>query len=245
MRERILITGPGGRVGTQIVPLLREHFALRLLDVKPLPATNDDEVLQADIRDFDALRSACTGVKALVHLAAIPDEDEFYTRLAPMNLVGAYNAFEAARQAGLGKVIFASTGQTVVNYGRSHWVTTGMPVRPCTVYACTKVFGESLARYYSDIHGVPVICIRICYFRAYDDPILHIPDHEVQRTWCSPRDLTQLIVKSIQSDLRFAIFFGISNNTQRVWDLSNAQQLVGYQPQDNAANYVSKPSPST
>ena len=245
MRERILITGPVGRVGTQIVPLLREHFALRLLDVKPLPATNDDEVLQADIRDFDALRSACAGVKALLHLAAIPDEDEFYTRLSPMNLVGAYNAFEAARQAGLGKVIFASTGQTVVNYGRNHWVTTEMPVRPCTVYACTKVFGEALARYYSDIHGLRVICIRICYFRAYDDPLLCIPDHEVQRTWCSPRDLTQLIVKSIHSDVRFAIFFGISNNTQRVWDLSNAQQLVGYDPKDNAANYVTTQPPST
>ena len=43
MRERILITGPGGRVGTQIVPLLREHFALRLLDTQPLTADGDDE----------------------------------------------------------------------------------------------------------------------------------------------------------------------------------------------------------
>ena len=58
MRERILITGPGGRVGTHIVPLLREHFALRLLDVKPLPVEAYDEMLQADIRDFTALRNA-------------------------------------------------------------------------------------------------------------------------------------------------------------------------------------------
>src|SRR5258707_403871 len=100
MRERILITGPGGRVGTQIVPLLREHFALRLLDAKPLKAEADDEVVQADIADFDALRKACEGVKAMVHLAAIPDEDDFHSRLLPVNLAGVYNAFEAARHAG-------------------------------------------------------------------------------------------------------------------------------------------------
>src|SRR6266853_3886440 len=149
-RERILITGPGGRVGTHIVPLLREHFSLRLLDLKPLPAEGDDEMLQGDIRDFAPVLKACTGVKAVIHLAAVPDEDDFHTRLLPMNLTGVHNAFEAARQAGVNKVIFASTGQTVLNYPRGEWVTPEMPPRPLTVYACTKVFGEALARYYSD-----------------------------------------------------------------------------------------------
>src|SRR5262245_21241328 len=140
MRERILITGPGGRVGTQIVSLLREQFVLRLLDTKPLDAQGDDEVLRADIRDFDVLRTACDGVKALVHLAAIADEDDFHTRLLPMNVAGTYNAFEAAREAGVRKILFASTGQTVLNYGRGAWVTTETPVRPATVYASTKLF---------------------------------------------------------------------------------------------------------
>src|SRR5207247_10951122 len=109
MRERILITGPGGRVGTHIVPLLREHYALRLLDLKPLQCDGDDEFLQGDIRDLDLIRKACEGVTAMLHLAAIPDEDDFHTRLLPMNLAGVYNAFEGARQARLPKVIFAST----------------------------------------------------------------------------------------------------------------------------------------
>jgi uronate dehydrogenase len=49
--------------------------------------------------------------------------------------------------------------------------------------------------------------------------------------------LTQLIVKSIKSDVRFAIFIAVSNNPKRFWDISNAQQLVGYEPQDSAADY--------
>src|SRR5262245_26139420 len=151
MRKKLLITGPGGRVGTQIVPLLREHFALRLLDARKLDFGGDDEILQGDIRDFDVLLNACLVVDAVLHLAAIPVVVHFHSRLLPMNLTVGYNAFEAARQAGVRQFIFASTGQTVLNYPKGYWVTPETPVRPSTVYACTKIFGEALARHYSDI----------------------------------------------------------------------------------------------
>ena len=240
MRPRLLITGPGGRVGTRIVPLLREHFALRLLDAQLLRAEADDEVVQADIRDFDALVAACRGADAVLHLAAISDEDDFHTRLLPMNLEGVYNAFEAARVAGVRKVLFASTGQTVLNYPKGQWVTPEMPVRPWTVYACTKVFGEALARHYADHHAMSMICLRICWFQGYDSTELHTRA-DMRREWCSPRDLTQLIVKSVNATLPFAIFFGVSNNTGRYWDISNAQELVGYTPRDDSADYGRAP----
>ncbi|MBI4324986.1 MAG: hypothetical protein HY674_06945 [Chloroflexi bacterium] len=72
-----------------------------------------------------------------------------------------------------------------------------------------------------------------------------MPESEALRTrlemaahWCSPRDLAQLIVKSIRSEARFAIFFGVSNNTGCFWDISNSKELVGYEPQDNSADYL-------
>ncbi len=240
MRERILITGPGGRVGKEIVPLLREHYALRLLDAAPLKSIQlmgDDEFVQADIRDLDAIRRACDGVTAMVHLAAISDEDDFHTRLLPVNLEGVYNAFEAARQAGLKKVVFTSTGQTVLYYPKGEWVTPDMPARPWTVYACTKMFGEALARHYSDKHGMSMIVIRLCWFQAYDSELLRKPG-DVQREWCSPRDFVQLLVKSLQTDIPFDVFFGVSNNTGRFWDISNAQKLLGYEPVDDAAKVL-------
>ncbi|HWN97215.1 MAG TPA: NAD(P)-dependent oxidoreductase [Methylomirabilota bacterium] len=240
MREKLLITGPGGRVGTLLVPLLREHFALRLFDARELKPVDDDETIVGDIRDFDALLKACGGVGAILHLAAIPDEDDFHSKLLPVNLAGAYNAFEAARQSGVRKILFPSTGQTVLNYPKGERVTTDMPARPSTVYACTKLFGEALARYYFDVHGLSAIVIRLCYFRGYDDPLLRIPARDIQRDWCSPRDLAQLVVKCIRSEVRFGVFFGISNNSQRTWDISNARELVGYEPRDNAAEFLSE-----
>jgi uronate dehydrogenase len=224
----------------QIVPLLRPSFALRLLNVAPLRGLSlaeDDEFVQADIRDLPALERACQGVHALIHLAAIPEEDDFHTRLLPVNLEGVYNAFEAARRAGVRKVIFTSTGQTVLSYPAGEWVTTEMPARPSSVYACTKLFGEALARYYVERHGMQILVIRLCMFQPYDSALLRSPG-PVQREWCSPRDLTQLLLKCLHSDVPFAVFFGVSNNTGRFWDISNAQRLVGYAPSDNAADYL-------
>jgi nucleoside-diphosphate-sugar epimerase len=239
MRDRILITGPGGRVGKEIVPMLRKHYALRLLDAAPLKQiqlTGDDEFVQADIRDLAAIREACRGVTAMIHLAAISDEDDFHTKLLPMNLEGVYNAFEAARQAGLKKVVFTSTGQTVLGYPRGERVTTEMPPRPSTVYACTKLFGEALARQFSDQHGMSMIVIRLCWFQPYDSELLRQPG-DIQREWCSPRDFVQLLVKSLRTGLPFGIFFGLSNNTGRYWDIGNARELMGYEPEDDAASY--------
>ena len=242
MRERILITGPGGRVGKEIVPLLREHYALRLLDAAPLQQvqlTGDDQFVLADIRDLVAIRSACEGVTAMVHLAAISDEADFHTKLLPMNLEGVYNAFEAARQAGLKKVVFASTGQTVLGYPKGERVTTEMPARPSTVYACTKLFGEALARQFSEQHGMSMMVIRLCWFQPYDSELIRRPG-DIQREWCSPRDLVQLLVKSLQTPLPFGVFFGLSNNTGRSWDLENARTLLGYEPEDDAATFLAK-----
>jgi uronate dehydrogenase len=235
-RERILITGPGGRVGPHLCPLLREKYALRLLDLKPVPLAGDDEFVLADIRDTEQVREACEGVKAVVHLAAISDEDDFRSKLLPFNVDGAYSVFEAARLARVPRFIFTSTGQTVLHYGRGNWVTPEMPPRPWTVYACTKLFGEALARYYVDHYGMSVIVIRLCWFQGYDSPELRTrPD--MLREWCSPKDFAQLLTRSIESDLQSGVFFGVSNNRGRYWDISNAEELLGYRPEDDGAKY--------
>jgi uronate dehydrogenase len=85
------------------------------------------------------------------------------------------------------------------------------------------------------------IVIRLCYFRGYDDPLLRIPGHSIQREWCSPRDLVQLIVKCIETDLPFGIYFGLSNNQERCWDISNAREEIGFEPKDNAADWLTRP----
>jgi NAD(P)-dependent dehydrogenase (short-subunit alcohol dehydrogenase family) len=233
-RPRILVTGAAGKIGREVVPLLREHFSLRLLDVRRVQPELDDELVRADVSDAAALRRACRDVVAIVHLAGVDQkEHEFFGRMMPVNIDGTYQVFEAARCTGVGRVVFASTGQVVGAYPTTEWVDAGVPVRPSSVYACTKVFGEALARHYADSYGVATVCLRIGWFDAYDGRFLRSRP-EMRRLWCSPRDLAQMIVKSIDSDVRFAVLFAVSDNPRRHWDLDTARETIGYVPQDRA-----------
>ena len=237
-RARILVTGAAGEIGREVVPLLRQHFSLRLLDVQRVQPGLDDEIVRADLSNTDALRRACRDVAAIVHLAAVGDEEpESSTSMMPVNIGGTYQIFEAARHVGVGRVVVASTGQVVGAYPTTEKLDAQAPVRPSSVYACTKVFGEALARYYADYYGIAAICLRIGWFDAYDGKRLH--NHpEMRRVWCSPRDLAQLIVKSIESDVRFAVLFAVSDNPCRNWDLDAARAAVGYVPEDRAPDHL-------
>jgi uronate dehydrogenase len=237
-RPRILVTGAAGRVGREVAPYLREHFSLRLLDIKRVErASDDDDVVRGDVRDAALLDKACRDVSAIVHLAVVgDDEPDFTTRMMPVNVDGTYQVFEAARRAGVGRVVVASTGQVVGAYPVTERLDADAPVRPSSVYASTKVFAEALARYYLECHGIASICLRIGWLDAPDGQLLrHRP--EMQRIWCSPRDLAQLIVKSIKSDTRFAVLFAVSDNPRRHWDLDSAHATVGYVPADRAPDH--------
>ena len=140
----------------------------------------------------------------------------------------------------MGRVVLASSGQVVGGYPISEWVGVDAPVRPSSLYACTKVFGEALARYYADCHGIAAICLRIGWFDLEGGALVRNRP-EMRRIWCSPRDLAQLVVKSLHSDVRFAVLFAISDNPLRHWDLDAARDTVGYIAEDRAPEELSTP----
>jgi uronate dehydrogenase len=228
-KKKLLITGAGGRIGSTIIPLL-SSYNLRLLDTMKLKSTEGHEIFTGDIRDIKLLTSAMEDVDAIFHLAAIPDEDDFYTKLMPINIEGTYTLLETARRCGVKKVILASTCQIAFGYPNSTFVTTDMAVRPVNMYSCTKIFGEAVGRYYSDKYGISVICLRIGWFQNYDSEFLQ--DSEVKKKWCSPKDLVQIVEKSIDSNLKYGVFFAISNNKNRIWDIEDAKLKIGYDPID-------------
>jgi nucleoside-diphosphate-sugar epimerase len=125
------------------------RFRLRRLDLAEQDPTADDEIVTADIRDIDAMRDACSGARAVVHLAAQPAEADFRSLLLPKNLDGAWAMFEAASSAGVPRFVFASTIQTIDGYPPHVRVTPDMPPSPSSVYGATKLFGEALGRYYA------------------------------------------------------------------------------------------------
>ncbi|MHC5937849.1 NAD-dependent epimerase/dehydratase family protein [Nostoc sp.] len=233
----VLLTGAAGAIGTSLRHELGKDYHFRCLDRRRVPHAKD--VRCVDITNFKAVLKAMRGVDAVIHLAANPNVDQPWQDVYTSGIGGTYNIFETARQAGVKKIIYASTNHV------SGWrevmkepqITPEQLVRPDSLYAVGKAFGETLGQFFVDRYEMSVVCLRIGWFKA--DPKLYIPNDPLLANWCSPRDLAQLVRRSLEHEnLGFQIFYAISGNTRRYWDISNAQTLLGYEPQDNAENLL-------
>lgn len=236
MGGRVLVTGPGGRVGTGLRRNWGDRYTLRLFDARELtPAGDHEECVRGDIQDAVALGEAARGCDAMVHLAATPDEADFARELVPNNVLGLYNAFEAAREAGVRRFVFASTVQVLMGYPLETFVHDTDPVRPVTRYACCKVLGEALGRYYHDRYGMEVVCVRL-------GSVPH-PDRDRPGfggpLYLSPRDCAGYIAGAIDTDPApdggYAVISLCSRAGAAVRDVERATRLLGYAPRDGEA----------
>lgn len=232
MKKNILITGGLGRIGSIIVPLLEQIFNVFVFESPCKRHSSHKNVIYGDITSKEDLSSALMNMDAVVHLAAISDEDDFIKKIMPVNIAGTYNLFEAVKNSSIKKVVFASTFQTIWNYSNNSLITTSMPARPSNMYACSKLFGESVARFYSEKFDISTVCLRIGYFLPYGHDWLN--DTEKRRSWCSPKDLCQIIAKSILCEnIKFEVFFAISENKNSFLDITNLKEKLNYESIDN------------
>lgn len=233
-RLRVLVTGPGGRIGPHILPLFRERFTLRLLDRLSLDGPDDSVV--ADLSDLDVLTKAMEGIDAVLHLAATSDEAPFLEELVPNNVEGVYRIFEAARISGVKRVVFASTVQTCGFNPHGAIEATDIP-HPVSMYGATKLFGEALGRFYADRHGLEVVSVRIGWFQPYDSE--HLRTNKGARTlWLSPNDAAEIFARCLETPgLKNEIVFATSKTEVERLSRKPLKELLNYEPQDDIAAY--------
>jgi len=230
--HRIVFTGASGGIGTMIRPLLAEAYpGLVLSDkVKPANLLPGEAFVAADLTKPDEVAAAVKGADSVIHLGGHSVEGS-WDQILQANIIGCYNVFEAARQAGAKRVIFASSNHAIGFYRRKRRIGTDLTVRPDSRYGVSKAFGEALGALYADKHGMAVTCLRIGNVgpRPLDVRRLAI--------WISPQDITQLIRIGLDHpDIRFEIFYGASDNASGWWDNSRAHQL-GYRPKDKSEDH--------
>ncbi|HZP79038.1 MAG TPA: NAD(P)-dependent oxidoreductase [Pseudolabrys sp.] len=230
--QKVLITGASGDIGSRLRKILKPVYSLRLSDIRrPSDLAADEEFAQADLADLAAVERAVDGIEGIVHLGGHSVEGSWDTILNA-NIIGCYNLFEAARKKGVERVIFATSNHAVGYYPRSRKIGLDVPVRPDSRYGVSKAFGEALAAMYAYKHGLRVTCIRIG--NVGDKPI----DLRRMSIWLKPEDLAQLIRIGLEHpDIRYEIFYGMSDNARAWWDNSNAAKF-GYKPQGKSEDYV-------
>jgi len=178
----VLITGGAGFIGSHLVDaLLAKGYAVRVLDDlstgkrSNLPLGNPRvELIEGDVADAAIVARAALGCQSVVHLAAVASvqasvDDPVKTHQS--NFIGTLNVCEAMRQAGIKRVIFASSAAIYGNNGEGDSISEDTPKAPLTPYASDKLAGEYYLDFYRRQHGLePVVFRFFNIFGPRQDP---------------------------------------------------------------------------
>jgi nucleoside-diphosphate-sugar epimerase len=169
---KILITGAGGNLGRAIIPALTAAgHSLRLLDFRDIDAQGHELVI-GDIRNIDDVRTAVSGVDAIVHAAALHGihlakwrPEDFWA----INVTGTFNVYEAAREAGIKRVVLCSTMGVYGDSARAPddaWsvVDESNALLPGDVYGMSKKLCEEMAEVYARKWGITTVALRLGMF---------------------------------------------------------------------------------
>ncbi len=250
LKKHVLITGGAGLIGRILIDRLQAHYALTSFNLQAAPGIPS---LVGNLTDFPAVLHACQGQDMVIHLAADPRVDSPWASTLPHTIVGTYQVFEAARQAGVSRLVCASSQHATGGFyldepykaiieGRYQDVPPSYPlldetcpIRPDGYYGTAKAFGEALGSYYWDYHHVPSFHLRIGWVLATDDPTFAAL---ALTLWLSHRDVTQVVRRCLEAppSLGYDVFYATSDNTWKIWSIARAQQRLGYQPEDRAGD---------
>ena len=231
-RRRVLITGARGRIGTCLTEGLKDRYELRLHNRTPETDPAGFDHVNGDLADYEAVRPMLDGVDTVLHMAANPSVQGPWESILHDNIIATRNILEAAKEAGSRRVIFASSNHAMGMYDRDgDWpVYTSMPVRPDSHYGASKAIGEVLGRYYYDAFGLEFISLRIGWFT---DRLASGKDHSILRAmWLGPRDMVNVTLGAIEAEAPFGIYYAVSDNPDRRWDITNTMIELGYRPVD-------------
>ena len=242
-RPRVLITGASGLLGGLARRDLAGRYEFSGLSRHPVAGM---PYTQASIIDMDGIRPAFASMDAVLHLGVSVDVDNWDEQMS-VTAQGTLNVFRAAQEAGVPRVVFMSSGSTMCGwewddslpYGRlarGEWdgleswplLDQDTPPRPDSPYAVAKLFGEHVARYFSDRYGMQVLVIRSGAVLKEDRPTLirHFPGYLAQA------DSVQMMDRCLSAppSIRFGIFDAISENWSRWRSTDAAKEQLGWRP---------------
>ncbi len=213
--NNVLVTGSSGKLGKEIVKLLRQlGYAVCGIDL--LPADTTDHLL--DIRDRQAMEAITAGYDAILHTAALHGRhtDLSYPREAfiETNITGTLHLLAASVRNQVRKFIYTSTtsiyGHAMVNPQQAVWVDETLTPDPRDIYDITKLTCELLCRDYFEKEGIETTVLRVSRFLPEEENTK--ANHRLYRG-LDERDGAMAHLLALQKKFTSFEIYNISNDT--------------------------------
>ena len=259
-RKKVVLTGAAGLIAGQMLPVLREHYDLTLLDVRKTDRDGreipDIQIVDLLNRDRDAYRAHFRDAYAVVHsgfVSADEPERRFFAELS--NVEMAYNVYQVSWEENVRRVVSISSNHAADYYealildGAYDLVDPDERALSDNYYGWAKEAYEHLGFVFAvgKVNGRPLENVQIRIGGPRETDVARAPRGDLRRmrralaVYLSQRDFDQLLIKSIEApdicDKRgvpFQIFYGISDNARAFWSIVNAREVIGYAPQDDS-----------
>jgi nucleoside-diphosphate-sugar epimerase len=179
---KVLVTGGGGFIGSHTVDrLLADGHDVRVLDnfatgrrENLLDVSSDIELIEGDIQSYERVSHALRGCEVVLHQAALPSvprsvQDPLTSHAT--NVTGTLNVLLASRDAGVKRVVYASSS-SIYGAGPELPKHEGLVPQPISPYAVAKLAGEGFCRSFWEVFGLETVALR--YFNVFgprQDPL--------------------------------------------------------------------------
>jgi uronate dehydrogenase len=244
--RKVLVTGAAGYQAGFVIERLRRHFALTLFDRVPPPVGRDNlPFVCGDITDGEAVRGACRGQDAVVHLVALVREraDKPAALFADVMVKGTWHVAQACVEEGVGRLVNLSSIAVT-------WPKEPVSDRPMSpdapfrfipgdlYYRMAKVLGEQVCDAYHDAHGLSVIHLRPGVIAGDGLNPGPLPAAAVAPTgrwfiYVDPRDVAQAVDAALSAQVSYGRYHIVAGRRDSLFEWQSAARQIGYAPAHN------------
>ncbi|UOQ49967.1 NAD(P)-dependent oxidoreductase [Gracilibacillus caseinilyticus] len=240
--KKVIIIGGAGTVGEILYNHLTTDYHVLVFDKmvknetdthKQMDATNYDEMLEKIPEDTDVIINLLR-----IDTSNAIENVEAFNQMTDVFFKASYYLMLVAKQFQIAKVIYASSNHATDYYEENGYsnlareITTKDYPFPKGLYGVLKVASEEAGFIFSLHTELSVINIRIGSVPKDEKKAL-LKNDRLSRTLLSKQDLVALFTAAIEADVKYGTYYGVSNNTDKPWDISNAIDELGYRPHVN------------
>jgi NAD+ dependent glucose-6-phosphate dehydrogenase len=249
-RKKILILGGMGEIGRILTQGLCSSYEVTVADIINTDAVDIGNYVQIDVTDFNQLMAKVTpDIDVIINLTGLTEKKKIVSsievkEMSNLYVVGSYNVLLIAKTLGIRRVIFASTNHVTGQYEDNGHSTLGRPIKssdypsPDNTYGAMKACAELFGSVFATEGNLSVVCLRVGTVQGNEMALLMSNDR-AHRTLLSTVDTTNLFLSAIEAKIDYGVYYGVSDNPGKPWDIENAIHDLSYKPTKNSKELVS------